>query len=117
LDDPVTSSEWLNTHLTDPAAQAIIALYRALGRNLCAGIALEPALPTIDQLLDRAEFEGPPEEMALYRRRLRAALQPLHLEEEHRRFAANVDPAEMRVKLDGADYGWWKPGEPGIKQP
>jgi hypothetical protein len=54
-------------------------------------------LPTIDELLDRAEFEGSPDEAALYRRRLRAALLPLHLEEEHRRFAASVTAADVDV--------------------
>jgi hypothetical protein len=53
-----------------------------LARKLCADLDRETVLPSVDQLLDRAEL--PPE----YRHRLRAALLPLHLEEEHRRFAA-----------------------------
>jgi hypothetical protein len=103
------TSEWYAAQLDDPATLAIVALYRRLARNLCADLALEPVLPTIDELLDRAEFEGAPDDAAVYRRRLRAALLPLHLEEEHRRWAANVDPAEMRVKLDPADAYGQKP--------
>jgi hypothetical protein len=74
---------------------AIVALYRRLARKLCEGFDREVVLPSVDQLLDRAEFEGSPEETALYRRRLKVALQPLHLEEEHRRFAASVTVADI----------------------
>jgi len=63
------TSEWLNTHLNDPATLAIIALYRRLAQKLCEGIDQEPVLPSVDQLLDRAEFEGAPDDgaAALYR--------------------------------------------------
>lgn len=92
----------------DPVTALAAVLYQALARRLCADLAVAEVLPSVDSILARAEFEAT-SEGAVYRQRLRAAVESLHFAEQCRRWATSCDGSEMRVKLDADAYGWWKP--------